>query len=155
MMPSLTSVFNTIHPKRTLLAAATRSKIIKMRQLFLLAAAATFPSAAAKPETVQYALRFGAAPTSPIGPPVTCAVATPGHTLCSYLEPDYVPNYEKVVPQAIQLCGASFVRFEPLTEGAERAFFEVASGRAAEVVACLKQHVPQANVDAPADGYHQ
>ena len=124
-----------------------------MRQLFLLAAAATFLSAAAKPETVQYALRFGATPTSPIGPPVPCAVPTPGHALCSYVEPDYVPNYEKVVPQAIQMCGASFVRFQPLTEGAERAFFEVASGRAAQVVACLKQRVPQGNVDAASDGF--
>lgn len=141
-------------PMRTLLAAMTRSKIIKMRQLFLLAVAATFLSAAAKPETLQYALRFGATPTSPIGPPVPCAVPTPGHTLCPYIEPDYVPNYGKVVPQAIQQCGASFVRFEPLTEGAERALFEVASGRAAQVVVCIKQHVPQGNIDAPPEGSH-
>lgn len=123
-----------------------------MRQPFALVAAAAFLSAAAKPETLQYALRFGATPTSPIGPPVPCAVPVPGHMLCPYFQTDYVPNYEKVVPQAIQSCGASFVRFEPLTEGAERAFFEVAAGRAAAVVACIKQHVPQGNVDTPAEG---
>jgi hypothetical protein len=65
-----------------------------------------------------------------------------------------MPNYERVVPQAIQSCGASFVRFEPLTEGAERAFFDVDSGRAAQVVACVKRHVPQGNVDADAEGAH-
>lgn len=43
-------------------------------------------------------------------------------------------NFEKVVPQAITTCGASFVRFEPLTDGAERAWFEVDSGRAAEIL---------------------
>ena len=118
----------------------------------LLAAAAIFLSAAASAGSVRYALRFGAAPTSPIGPPVPCAVPSPGHMLCPYREPDYVPNYETVVPQAIQSCGGSFVRFEPLTEGAERAYFDVDSVRAAAVVACLKQHVPQANVDGPVAG---
>lgn len=141
-------------PKLTLLAAPNGNKIIKVRQLFLLTVAATFLSAAAEPVTLQYALRFGATPTSSIGPPVPCAVPTAGHTLCPYLEPDYVANYETVVPQAIQSCGASFVRFEPLTDGAERAFFQVDSGRSAEAVACIKQHVPQGNVDAPATGSH-
>ena len=125
-----------------------------MRQFFLLAATAIFLSGAGKAESLRYSLRFGATPTSPIGPLVPCAVPTPGHMLCPYLEPDYVPNYERVVPQAIQSCGASFVRFEPLTEGAERAFFELDSSRSAEVVACIKHHVPQGNVDAAADGAH-
>ena len=39
------------------------------------------------------------------------------------------------------------VRFEPLTEVAERAFFNVETGRATEVVACIKQRVPQGDVD--------
>lgn len=126
-----------------------------MRQLFLLAAAAIFLSGAGKPESLRYALRFGASPTSPIGPPVPCAVPTPGHTLCPYLEPDYVANYERVVPQALQSCGASFVRFEPMTEGAERAFFDVDSVQAAKVVACIKRHVPQGSVDAAPEGAHR
>ena len=102
---------------------------------------------AGKPDNRGYALRFGATPTGPIGPPVPCTHPTPDHRLCPYLEPDYVPNYKIVVPQAIQSCGASFIRFEALTEGAERAYFEVDSGRAAEVVACIKRRVPQGNVD--------
>ena len=63
------------------------------------------------------------------------------------LAADYVPSYETVVPQAIQSCRASFIRFEPLTEGVERAFFDVDSGREKEVVSCIKRHVPQGNVD--------
>lgn len=137
-------------PKPTLRAASNAIKIIKVRHVFLLAVSAAFLSAATKSETLHYALRFGATPTSPIGPPVPCAAPTPGHTLCPYLEPDYVPNYETAVPHAIQSCGALFVRFEPLTEGAERAFFQVDTDRASKVVACIKQHVPQANVEAAA-----
>lgn len=125
-----------------------------MRQLILLAMAATALSAPAKPETLHYTLLFGATPTSPIGRPVPCAVPTPGHALCPYLEPDYVPNYEHVVPQAIQTCGASFVRFELLTDGAERAFFDADSRRAAEIIACIKEHLPQGNVDGTAEGTH-
>lgn len=117
-----------------------------MRQLLLLAAA-IFLLAADKPATVRYALRFGATPTSPTAPPVPCAFPMPGHTLCPNFQPDYVPNYETVVPKVIQSCGASFVRFQPLTDGAERAFFDVESGRATETVACIKQRVPQGNVD--------
>ena len=86
-----------------------------MWQLLILAAA-LFGSGANEPELVAYDLRFGATPTSPIGPPVPCAAPTPGHELCPYVEPDYIPNYETVVPQTIVSCGASFVRFEPLTE---------------------------------------
>jgi hypothetical protein len=59
-----------------------------------------------------------------------------------------VPNYETVVPQAIASCGASFIRFEAMTEGAERAFFYVPSDRALSAVACIKRHVPQGNVEA-------
>jgi hypothetical protein len=60
-----------------------------------------------------------------------------------------VPDYAKVVPQVIQECGASFVRLEPLMEGAERALFDVGAAQSAEVVACIKKHVPQGNVEAP------
>lgn len=117
--------------------------------LFVCSAAALFLLGGGKAQSLRYALRFGATPTSPIGPPVPCAAPTAGHTLCPYLEPDYVPNYESAVPEAIRTCGASFVRFEPLTEGAQRAYFDVDSGRAADVAACLKQHVPQGSVDGP------
>jgi len=81
---------------------------------------ALFLSGAVKPALLTYDLRFGATPTSPMGPPVPCRVPTPGHEMCPYLEPDYVPNYETDVPQTIRSCGASFVRFEALTDGAER-----------------------------------
>ena len=118
-----------------------------MRRYFLVAAA-LFVSGTGKPESLRYELRFGATPTSPIGPPVPCAVSTPGHTLCPYLEPDYVPNYESAVPQAIQSCGASFVGFQALTEGAESASFAVAPDRAAAVIGCIRQRLPQADVDA-------
>ena len=131
-----------------LLAAAESNSIVKMRRVFISTVVAVFLVASAAPEKLQYALHFGTTPTSPIGPPVPCAVPTPGHALCPFLELDYVPNFEKVVPQAITTCGASFVRFEPLTDGAERAWFEVDSGRAAEILTCVKQHVPQGNVDA-------
>ena len=70
----------------------------------LAVAAALLASGAGKPETLRYELRFGATPTSPIGPPVPCAIPTAGHALCPYREPDYVPNYEEVVPQAIRSC---------------------------------------------------
>ena len=117
----------------------------------LFIAAALFVTGAGKPQTVTYGLRFGATPASPIGPPVPCAHPTAGHELCPYLEPDFVPNYEAVVPQAIRSCGASFVRFEPLTDGAERAFFDVPADRAAAAVDCIKKRVPNANIDGPND----
>lgn len=103
------------------------------------------------PETkkLTFALRFGATPTSPIGPPVPCKVPKPEHELCPYLEPDYVPKYETVVPETIQSCGATFVRFEAMTEGAERAFFNVEPARAAAAVACIKKQLPQGNIDEP------
>ena len=107
---------------------------------------------AAQSATVRYALRFGATPISPIAPPVPCFVSIPGHELCAALQSDYVPNFETFVPKAIQSCGASFVRFEPLTEGAVRAFFDVHSGRPADVVACVNGHVPQGTVDAAEGG---
>jgi hypothetical protein len=122
-----------------------------MRRLLLLAAA-IFISGAGKPESsLTYELRFGATPTSPIAPPVPCAAPTPGHTLCPYIEPDYVPNYEKVVPQAIRSCGASFIRFNALTEGAESAFFGVGSNRAAAAIACIQRQLPQVHVAGPPD----
>jgi hypothetical protein len=65
------------------------------------------------------------------------------------LEPDYVPKYDTVVPETIQSCGATFVRFEAMTEGAERAFFDVEPTRAAEAVACIKKQLPQGNIDEP------
>ena len=111
-------------------------------------AASLGASGANEPETLRYDLRFGATQSSPIGPPVPCAVPTPGHELCPYVEPDYVPNYDTVVPRAIVSCGATFVRFEPMTEGAERAFFDVPLARALAAVACIKQHVPQGAVEA-------
>lgn len=120
-----------------------------MRQLFILAAA-LFASGASEPEVLRYDVRFGATPTSPIGPPIPCVTPTPGHEWCPYVEPDYVPNYETVVPQAIVSCGASFVRFEPMTEGAERAFFQVPRRGAPAAVACIKRHLPQGNVEAVA-----
>ena len=122
-----------------------------MRRLLLLAAA-IFVSGAGKPESsLTYELRFGATRTSPIGPPVPCAAPTPGHTLCPYVEPDYVPNYETVVPQAIRSCGASFSGFQSLTEGAESAFFDVRPDRQAAVTKCIQRHLPQAHVVRPAD----
>jgi hypothetical protein len=105
-------------------------------------------SGADQPATLRYELRFGATPTSPIGPPVRCPAPTPGHEFCPYQEPDYVPNYEKVVPQAIQSCGGSFVGFEAMTEGAELAIFSVDPDRVAEVLNCIKRRVPQGNVEA-------
>jgi hypothetical protein len=101
-----------------------------------------------KPKTLRYELRFGATPTSPIGPPVPCAVPRPGHELCPYLEPDYVPNYEAVVPQTIRSCGASFVSFQPMTEGAQRAIFDVDPHRTSVVIDCIKRRVPQGHVEA-------
>lgn len=118
-----------------------------MRRLFILAAT-LFVSGASEPEFLRYDVRFGATPTSPIGPPVPCANPAPGHELCPYMEPDYVPNYETAVPQVIVSCGASFVGFEPLTEGAERAFFQVLRNRAPTAVACIKRHLPQGTVEA-------
>lgn len=102
-------------------------------------------------QPARYSLRFGATPTSPIGPPIPCAVPTPGHELCPYYEPDYVPNYETVVPQTIRSCGASFVDFAPLTEGAVRAFFDVNPVRASAIVDCIKQHVPQGYVEVASE----
>jgi len=67
--------------------------------------------------------------------------------LCPYVEPDYVPNYENVVPQAVQSCGATFRRFEPLTDGAANAVFEVSADRAAAVLECIKNRVPQGHVE--------
>ena len=96
----------------------------------------------------RFSVRFGATPTSPIAPPVRCATPTPGRIFCPYQEPDYVPHFESVVPAAIQSCGASFVRFEPLTEGAERAYFDVRADKAAAVVDCIKQRLPQGNMEA-------
>lgn len=118
-----------------------------MRQLILLAAALSL-SGAGQPQTLSYELRFGATPTSPIGPPVPCQLPTPGHAMCPYQEPDYVSNYESVVPQAILSCGGSFVGFEAMTEGAELAIFNVDPDRAPVVVNCIKQRVPQGNVEA-------
>jgi len=108
---------------------------------------ALFLSGAVKPALLTYDLRFGATPTSPIGPPVPCRVPTPGHELCPYLEPDYVPNYETDVPQTIRSCGASFVRFEALTDGAERAYFEISSDHALAAVDCIKRHFPHGAID--------
>ena len=122
-----------------------------MRRLVLLAAA-IFVSGAGKPQnSLTYELRFGATPTSPIGPAVPCAAPKPGHMLCPYVEPDYVPNYETVVPQAIRSCGASFVTFQSLTEGAVSAFFEVRPDREAVVSKCVQRRLPQAHVVRPAD----
>jgi hypothetical protein len=72
--------------------------------------------------------------------------------MCPYQEPDYVPDFERGVPQAIKSCGGSFVAFEAMTEGAELAIFTVASGRAPIVVSCIKQRVPQGNVKAAGEG---
>ena len=107
---------------------------------------------AAQSATLQYALRFGATPTSPIAPPVPCFVSLPGYEFCPALQPDYVPNFQTIVPKAIRSCGASFRRFQPLTEGAVRAFFDVDSSRAADVVDCIKAQVPQGTVDVAAEG---
>ena len=123
-----------------------------MRQLLVIAVA-LFLAAADKLPALRYSLSFGATPTSPIGPPVPCKNPSPGHELCPYLEPDYVADYESVVPQAIQSCGASFLGFQALTEGAQRAFFDVDPDRAGVVVECIKKHVPQAHVVAPGDPY--
>jgi hypothetical protein len=82
---------------------------------------------------------------------VPCAHPTQGHELCPYIEPDYVPNYENVVPQVIRSCGATFTRFEPLSEGAERAFFDIGADRDSTVVGCIKLHVPQAHVERAAE----
>ncbi|MFL6724998.1 MAG: hypothetical protein ACJ8FS_00610 [Sphingomicrobium sp.] len=123
-----------------------------MRQLFLLAAA-LFVTGASDPEPLRYYLRFGTTPTSPIAAPVPCAAPTPGHELCPRLLPDYVPNYESVVPQAIRSCGASFVGFEAMTDGAERAKFDVAPGpNAGSVIACIKRRLPQGYIEGPANG---
>lgn len=97
--------------------------------------------------TSRFALRFGVTPSSPIAPPVPCLVRLPGHELCPVVPPDYIPNFDTIVPQAIRSCGASFVRFEPLTEGAMRAFFDVDSDRASTVVGCINRQVPQGTVD--------
>jgi len=104
-------------------------------------------SASVKPDMVRYQVRFGATPTSPIGPPVPCADPKPGRELCPYLEPDYVPNYETAVPQAIRSCRASFVSFRPLTEGAVLALFDVPPAQATTVEACIKQRLPQGYVE--------
>ena len=117
-----------------------------MRHLFLLATA-LLVCAATDPASLRFDIRFGATPTSPIGPPVPCANPTPGHELCPYAETDYVPNYETVVPQTIRSCGGSFVRFEAMTEGAERAFFDVHADRARAVAACISEHLPQGHVE--------
>lgn len=122
-----------------------------VRQLFLLAAA-FLVSGANKPEALRYELRFGSTLTSPIGPPVPCAHPTPGHELCPSVEPDYVPNYETFVPQTILSCGGSFVRFAPMTDGAERAFFDVPPDRAHAAVECIKRQVPQGHVEGPSAG---
>jgi hypothetical protein len=71
--------------------------------------------------------------------------------LCPYREPDYVPNYESVVPAAIQSCGASFTGFEAMTEGAEIASFDVDPDRAPAIVDCIKQRLPQAHVETAAE----
>ena len=118
-----------------------------MRQLFLLAAA-LFVTGAGDPEALRYNYWFGTTPTSPIAAPVPCAAPRPGHDLCGRLLPDYVPNYESVVPQAIRSCGASFVSFEALTDGAERASFDVAAGQnAASVLGCIKRRLPQGHIE--------
>jgi len=130
-----------------MLAALHRGSLHRMRRIILFAASILLPGAG-QAETLSYELRFGATPTSPIGPPVPCQVPTPGHAMCPYLEPDYVPDFETVVPHAIQSCGGSFIAFEAMTEGAELAIFTVASDRAPVVVSCIKQRVPQGNVEA-------
>ena len=109
-------------------------------------------AADAKSPSVRYGLRFGATPTSPIGPPVPCKMPSPGHTLCPYFEPDFVPNYQTVLPQTIRSCGGSFISFEPLTDGAERAYFDVEPDRATVVVGCIKQQVPNGKIEPPSDG---
>ena len=119
-----------------------------MRFLFLVTAVAITTAGAAQAATQRFALRFGATPTSPIAPPVRCAFPLPGHELCPAIQADYVSNFDTVVPKAIRSCGASFVRLEPLTEGAMRAFFNVDSSRISSVVACIKGKVPQGTVDA-------
>jgi len=107
------------------------------------------PCPAVETKKLRFALRFGATPTSPIGPPIPCKVPKPGHELCPNVEPDYVPKYETVVPETIQSCGAIFIRFEAMTEGAERAFFDVGPTHAAAAVACIKKQLPQGNIDEP------
>lgn len=69
--------------------------------------------------------------------------------MCPYVEPDYIPKYETVVPETIQSCGATFVRIEAMAEGAERAFFYVKPARATAAVACIKKELPQGNIDEP------
>ena len=120
-----------------------------MRPFVLLSALALAAANGDRP--IVYELRFGATPTSPIGPPVPCAHPTPGHSLCPYLEPDYVADYESLVPRAIQSCGGSFDHFEALTEGAERAIFSVDRKSASAVTDCIRRQVPQGHV-APSGG---
>jgi hypothetical protein len=114
----------------------------------LLAVALALSAAAIADGPLFYELRFGATPTSPIGPPVPCAHPRPGRSLCPYLEPDYVPDYESVVPRAIQSCGGSFDRFEALTEGGERAIFSADRKSASAVTDCIRRQVPQGHVAA-------
>lgn len=120
----------------------------KVRPLILAGSALALSAATVGDRPAVYELRFGATPTSPIGPPVPCAHPTPGHSLCPYLEPDFVPNYQSVVPQAINSCGGTFERFEALTEGAERAIFTVETGLESAVADCIRRQVPQGHVAA-------
>lgn len=99
-----------------------------------------------KIDTARFELWFGATPTSPIGPPVPCLNPTPDHMLCPSYEADYVPDYETIVPRAIQSCGASFVSFHPMTEGKMGAYFDVDRTRSSEIVNCIKQRLPQGSV---------
>lgn len=102
-----------------------------------------------KIDTQRYELWFGAAPVSPIAMPVPCPIPTAGHQLCHRIEPDYVPNYETVVPQVIQSCGASFGGFRAMTEGKMGAYFIPDPSRTGEVVRCIKRRLPQGFVQAP------
>ena len=124
-----------------------------MRPLLLLAAALSVSGAA--PATPRFELRFGATPVSPIGPPVPCPGSPPGGALCHRTEPDYVANYETVVPRAIRSCGAAFAGFQAMTEGAEIASFDVDSKQeVGQVVACIEQRLPQTHVLSPGEGVH-